>query len=371
MDYRLLGEGIMVNQRSYDKLAEVEAIIFDCDGTLIDSTESYYLADRIVACIILEKLYGLRCSLGKDMNDVLARLEMLGGFNNDWNKTSLITQAIIMKVDEPVERITDDITEIDDMNVYLGKCMVEVSSPGYVLDGLRWLSDKTSQAYGGLMWLRDFEELIDAEAEMLGRLMRVRELRSILGPLTRYGSGLLTTLYDEVYLGIDGVKERYGVEPRYVSWEGLLERERPLITEDVLARLSEGVPRGIAIATGRGRWETEKALGGLINYFNLEASIFAAEVPDRYEKPDPGLLVECSRRLGVERIMYVGNSLEDLILVENARRNGLNALFTGVLTNPYALEVFIRRGADAIIDDINLLPRLIEKEKEETFWKPF
>ena len=369
MDYRLLGEGIMVNQRSYDKLAEVEAIIFDCDGTLLDSTESYYLADRIAACIILEKLYGLRCSLGRDVNEVLARLEMLGGFNNDWNKTSLITQAIIMEVGEPVERITDDITEIDDMNVYLGKCMVEVSSPGYVLDGLRWLSDKTSQAYGGLMWLRDFEELIDAEAEMLGRLMRVRELRSILGPLTRYGSGLLTTLYDEVYLGIDGVKERYGVEPRYVSWEGLLEREKPLITEDVLERLSEGVPRGIAIATGRGRWETERGLGDLINYFNLEASIFAAEAPDRFEKPDPRILIECSRKLGAEKIMYVGNSLEDLILVENARRNGLNALFTGVLTNPYALEVFIRRGADAIIDNVNLLPRLMERE--EAFWKPF
>jgi phosphoglycolate phosphatase-like HAD superfamily hydrolase len=67
--------------------------------------------------------------------------------------------------------------------------------------------------------------------------------------------------------------------------------------------------------------------------------------------------------------MYVGNSLEDLLLVENARKNGLNAFFTGVLTNPYALEVFIRKGADAIIDNVNLLPRLMERE--EAFWKPF
>ena len=369
MDYKLLGEGVMVNQRSYDKLAEVEAIIFDCDGTLIDSTESYYLADRIVACIILEKLYGLKCSLGKDKNDVLERLELLGGFNNDWDKTSLITQAIIMKVDEPVERIADDIAEIDDVNAYLERCMVEVSSPGYILNGLMWISEKASQAYGSIMWLRDFEKLIDAEAERLGRLMRIRELRSLLGPLTRYGSGLLTTLYDEVYLGLAGVRKRYGVEPRYVSWEGLLERERPLIMEDVLEKLSEIVPRGIAIATGRGRWETEKSLKELLNYFNLEASIFAAEAPDRLEKPDPGILIECSKRLGTEKIMYVGNSLEDILLVENARGNGLDALFTGVLTNSYALEIFIRKGADAIIDDVNLLPRLIERE--EAFWKPF
>lgn len=369
MDYKLLGEGVMVNQRSYDKLAEVEAIIFDCDGTLIDSIESYYLADRIVACIILEKLYGLKCSLGKDVNDVFARLEMLGGFNNDWNKTSLIIQAVIMRIDEPLERVADDIAKIDDMDAYLERCMVEESSPDYVLDGLRWVSEEASRAYGSFMSLQDFEKLIDAEAERLGRLMRVRELRSILGPLTKYGSGLLTTLYDEVYLGLEGVRERYGVEPQYVSWKGLLDREKPLIMEDILERLSEIVPRGIAIATGRGRWETERGLGDLINYFNLEASIFVADLPNRYEKPNPWTLIECSKRLGAEKIMYVGNSLEDLLLVENARENGLDALFTGVLTNPYALEIFIRKGADAVIDDVNLLPRLIERE--EVFWKPF
>jgi phosphoglycolate phosphatase-like HAD superfamily hydrolase len=369
MSYKLLGEGVIVNQRSYDKLGEVEAIIFDCDGTLVDSTDSYYLADRIVACIILEKLYGLECSLGRDVNNILARVEMLGGFNNDWDKTSLITQAIILRADKMVERIADDITEMDDVGVYLERCMVEGSSPGYVLDGLRWVSEEASWVYGGFMSLRDFEEIIDVEAKRLDGLKWIRELRSLLGPLTRYGSGLLTTLYDEIYLGEERVRERYGVKPRYVSWEGLLSREKPLIMEDVLEKLGESVPKGIAIATGRGRWETEKSLGSLIEYFNLEASIFSADLPNRYEKPDPGILIECSRRLGAGKIMYVGNSLEDLLLVENARRNGLDAVFAGVLTNPYALEIFIRRGADAIIDDINLLPRLIERE--EVFWRPF
>jgi len=42
---------------------------------------------------------------------------------------------------------------------------------------------------------------------------------------------------------------------------------------------------------------------------------------------------------------------------------GLNALFTGVLTNPHALEIFIRKGSDAIVDNVNPLPRLIEREE--------
>lgn len=369
MDYKLLGEGVMINQRSYNKLREIEAMIFDCDGTLADSTESYYLADRMVASIILYELYGLECRLGEDVNDILARIEMLGGFNNDWNKTSLLIQAIILNVDKPLEKVAEEVIKIRNVERYLESCLIEESSPDYARNSLKWLSKKASLAYGKFMSLHDFEEIIDAEAEKMGRLRQIRELRSILGPLTSYGSGLLTTLYDEIYLGMNGVRERYGVKPRYASWRGLIDREKPLIEKDVLEKLSESVSKGLAIATGRGRWETEKTLNGLLEYFNLEASIFAADPPSRYEKPDPRILINCSRRLAAERIMYVGNSMEDLLLVENARENGLDAVFTGVLTNPYALEIFIQRGADAIIDEVNLLPRLLEHEK--AFWRPF
>ncbi|MEM1976510.1 MAG: hypothetical protein QXX29_01255 [Nitrososphaerota archaeon] len=368
MDYKLLGEGVMIHLKSYEKMREVEAIIFDCDGTLVDSTGSYYLADRMVACIILDKLYGLECRLGEDVNDVLARIEMLGGFNNDWNKTSLLIQAIILSADKPPQRISNDIGEIRNVESYFEGCLVEESSPECARSGLKYLLEKASQFYGKFMSLRDFEEIIDAEAEKMGRLKQIQELRSILGPLTGYGSGLLATLYDEVYLGEDGVKERYGARPRFVSWRGLIDREKPLIERNTLEELVESAPKGLAMATGRGRWETEKALNGLLEYFDLEASVFAAEPPSRYEKPDPRILIECSRKLGAERIMYVGNSMEDLLLVENAREGGLDAVFTGVLTNPYALEIFIRRGADAIIDEVNLLPRLLKQEK--AFWKP-
>lgn len=369
MEYRLLGEGVMAHRRSFEKLNEVEAIVFDCDGTIIDSTESYYLADRMAASIILSLLYGLDCSFGKDVNDLLARLEMLGGFNNDWYKTSLLVQATALKAADPPVKIADDLPRVSDVDEYLRRCLADRSAPEYVEAGLRWLSQEASKNYGRFLSLRDLEVVVDAEAERAGRLENLRSIRAALGPLDGYGSGLLATLYDELFLGEEGVKERYGASPRYVSWEGLLDRERPIIREEVLEELLEDVPKGLAIATGRGAWETRRALEGLLEYFNLEASVFSADLPGRFEKPNPEILIECSRRLGAERIMYVGNSLEDLLLVENARRKGLDAVFTGVLTNPYSLEIFVRRGADAIIEDVNLLPRLLEQE--ESFWKPF
>jgi len=55
-----------------------------------------------------------------------------------------------------------------------------------------------------------------------------------------------------------------------------------------------------------------------------------------------------------------------LIIALRYKHGGMQAVES---TNPYALEIFIRKRADAIIDDVSLLPRLIERE--EGFLKQF
>jgi len=368
LEYKLLGGGILVHQKSLNELGEAEAVIFDCDGTIIDSTKSYYLTDKVAACIILEKLYGLRIYLGRDLDDVLFRLDMLGGFNNDWHKTSLVIQALLLHSETSGKKVGVNLGPVDHVEEYIERCSVKESFPEDVKAGVAWLIKKISENYGRFMSLGDFEKLVDTEAEKIGKAEQIKDARKTLGPLTSYGSGLLTTLYDELFLGEEGIRRRYGVDPRYVSWGGMLDREELLISQETLRKLEEIVPKGLAIATGRGRWETEKSLKTLIKYFNLEASIFAADLPGEFEKPDARMLIECSKRLNARRVIYVGNSLEDLLLVKNAVKHGVKALFIGVLTNPYAFDHFIRDQADAIIDEVNLLPKVLERKN--SFWKP-
>ncbi len=368
MSYKLLGEGVMILEESFDAFRDVEAIVFDCDGTIIDSRSSYRLADKITACIILEKLCGIECRFGKDFDDAIMRLEMLGGFNNDWDKTSAIIQAIFLHLREPPREMRE-IGRIEDIEEYLERCLAEESSPEDVRAGIEWIRVRASERYGRYMALKDLEEVLDEEAERRGRLQRLNELREIIDPSAGYGSGLLPTLYDEIYLGEEGVRQRHGSTPRYVSWAGLLDREKVVITRETLETLLRIVPRGLALATGRGRWETEKVLGDLIEYFDLSSSIFSAEDPSSYEKPSPRILLECSKRLKAWSIAYVGDSFEDLLLVEKAVEEGLDAFFIGVLTNPYSMEIFMQNKADAIIEDVNSLPRVLKRE--EKLWSPF
>ena len=367
MSYKLLGEGVLVLRDSYDEFPEVDSIAFDCDGTLIDASNSYYLATRLTTCIILKELYGFECKLGRDFDKTVKFLEMLGGFNNDWNKAAVMMQAIFLHLDD-VKARKNKLEQIE-IESYLEQVSDQESSPQIIKDALAWMKKTISENLGKFVTREDLEKILDEEAEKRGRLNQLRELREKLGPITRYGEGMLTTLYDEIYLGEQGVKAKYGRKPRYVSWNGAIEREKVLISGDTLRELQQLIPKGLVIITGRGRWEVEKTLGRLIDYFNLDASIFVADQREEREKPDPLLLIECARRMKSEKILYVGDSAEDLIMVKSAVEKGLNALFAGVLTNENALGFFVEKKAEAIMEDVNDLPRLFKRE--EALWKPF
>ena len=367
MSYKLLGEGVLVLSNRLDELSKVESIIFDCDGTLIDVSKSYYLAIKLTALMILKEMYGIYLKLGSDVNELIDVLKMLGGFNNDWNTSSILIQAVLLNVDS-IEMIKEDLDEIR-IDEYLRNVVDGESFPKHVKSSIEWMKNMVSKYAGKYLKMEDVESILDEEARKRGKLEHLKRLRAMLGPLTAYGAGILTTLFDEIYLGEEGILKKYGSKPKYVSWRGAIENETFFIDEEILKELSETAPKGLAIVTGRGRWETEKALKQLVKYFDMDASIFVADAPENPEKPDPAGLIECAKRLQAEKVLYVGDSAEDLILVKKAAERGLDALFAGVLTNENSVNFFMENEADAIIEEINKLPRILKRQ--EALWRPF
>ena len=367
MSYKLLGEGLLIHSGRFNELPGIEAIVFDIDGTLVDVTRSYYFTIKLTTCILLDKLYGLRCKLGSDVDGVIKSLKMLGGFNNDWNTAATIIQAIFLHADHITKR--EQALGIIDIANYLTNIVEGESSPEYVKKSIEWLGETIQANFGKHLGIEDLESLMDQEAEKRGRIEALRELRNSLGPLTSYGSGLLTTLFEEVYLGEEGTRGKYGADPKYVRWQGAILNEELLIKEETLKELNELVPKGLAIVTGRGEWEAKKALEPLLHYFKLEPSVFIGDKVRGPEKPDPAGLIKCAKAMGAERVLYVGDSAEDLILVKRARERGLDAMFAGVLTNEHSFNFFIENGAEVIMEDVNDLPRALKRE--ESLWRPF
>jgi phosphoglycolate phosphatase-like HAD superfamily hydrolase len=131
---------------------------------------------------------------------------------------------------------------------------------------------------------------------------------------------------------------------------------------------------------------TEYSLGKtLMSYFHRGSSMFIGDADifpelreeyDRFRKPSPEALVRAAQRLSSKAMLYVGDSGEDVMMVQHGRQRGLKGfLFAGVYaTSPDPegqVKFFEREGADVITETVNLIPSalLLSSKKEEAAWK--
>ena len=163
---------------------------------------------------------------------------------------------------------------------------------------------------------------------------------------------------------IEQFQQRY----RGDNWDGFINEEPPLITEENLQRLnSDG--RIMGVVTGRPEEEAEWTLQNLDwkKYFPL---LVAKEKQGDRKKPHPFPLNHCLTMLGAagrdvtaSEAVYIGDSVDDM---EAARAANMWAI--GVVP-PYVNAdehepLLKKRGAHIVIDDPNDLPDLIENFSE-------
>jgi len=357
MRYIVVDGGVLALEERLNSLKEIEAIIFDCDGTLIDVSTSFPLAGKIITAIYLDQILGIECRIGVDYDEAFQLMKMLGGFNNVRNIVSIILQTIYVELGcpDPMKRGLEHI----DLNRYMGQVSWNGSSPKPLENAFKWLISSMIPFLGEYVSPEYVEALLDRRA---GFLQRLREFRELIGPISPYGSGIMTTLFSELYIGSGGIRKKHGVNPRFYYGPGLLENERLIIEPKVLEELRKLARKGLAILSGKGRWEAEKILSPILRYFDLEASIFTGDNSRReMDKPNPAGLLECCKRLGARRVLYVGDGGEDYFLAMRARENGIETYLAAVLTNKYSYTFFTRCPADVILENVNFLSKLFKQ----------
>ena len=86
-------EGIYINDSCIDVLNEIDAIIFDCDGVLIDVSKSYDLAINQTTRYVLENFAKIDDSI--DINfKIIDGFKSTGGFNDEVD----LTYAAILSI---------------------------------------------------------------------------------------------------------------------------------------------------------------------------------------------------------------------------------------------------------------------------------
>lgn|GEM_PF-82971 len=287
---------------------EVDGVVLDLDGVLVDVAGSYRRA--IVESVAT--VYGETI----DREDVQA-FKNAGGFNDDWAVTWAVALYVLAR------------------------------DAGYEAD-IAAFTDAIADRGGGLQ----SAEAVVADDLPPTAMDRVRD---------RWDTDRLRDVFQARYLGADLYRELEGPDPP-VEGPGYIWDEPVIAAEATLAALTDTYT--VAVLTGRPAAEAAIALDRV----GLALPDDRVVTRDDWTggKPDPDALVDLATRLELGSLAYVGDTLDDVETVANARRVDPDRTYFGVgvlsggLSGAAGRAAFDRVGADLVVDSINDLPPHLE-----------
>jgi phosphoglycolate phosphatase-like HAD superfamily hydrolase len=340
-----------------DSLRLTEAVIFDCDGVLIDSRDSYDRAIEVTVAYFLSSIFGLKLNLTFPTQQLVETLRGTGQYNNDIDAAAAILVSIAANLpsDGVARRLqsrseaVEGLQETVDSESFASRVssLLEVASQGF---------SPFVRAVKG-----EFPNSAPCVDGLLERLAYPG------GP----ASSPLSRVFDEYYYGPTLLKQLHGLAPVVGCKTGLIDSEKVLVLPETLRSSSSLLPKSrIGIVSGRSRLGTEYALGGLMKFFQDGPMVFLEDHDANINatlpipgKPSPESLLLAAEQAGTSRtILYVGDSAEDLMMTSNAKLIRPNLAFCGVIGAVYGARrasMLAERGADAILESVNDLPALL------------
>jgi len=83
-------------------------------------------------------------------------------------------------------------------------------------------------------------------------------------------------------------------------------------------------------------------------------------------KPDPFSVIQTIKGMKISNSIYVGDSMEDLLMAKKATEQGYKTTFCGIIGTSNIpqkkLELFEKNGALLVLESINLLPKALNLE---------
>lgn len=350
-------------------LREIDVVVFDCDGVLLDVRESYSRTVARVTGVIVEALTG--CTLPEGLFD--GRLnyayKRTGGFNNDWSLTYALVMRILAELPE------GQLKELDGIARESLKC----GNPSERLDFLKrnrvTSSIPVDKLYEKLLVFAEglgSDGVEGVDTKLLGKVgLNIRE--ALYVPF-KVGEGIIPTLFEETFSGATLFQRNHGIKAEFTDddW-GLIEEERVVVTAITLERFSEllggnrmGIASGSLFGTAR------HALGELIDLFSDEAQVWHDTVEEAQRvrgsvdlhKPNPYSLLRASEPFRpFKKVLYVGDSMADRLMVVNAGEPTymFAAVYGCVHDSEKARDDFLERGSDIVAPTVNDLPGILER----------
>ena len=317
-------KGVFISDSIIDSINSSNGIIFDCDGVLIDVTQSYDLAIIKTTKYVLENLFDIPNAL-EITSKIIDGFKATGGFNDEVDLTyaSIISLYTARKL------------KLDERD-FIFKVIENCDSSG-IISAEKYIQTKT----------------------------QINEVKDKLSYPGTHHENPLYKIFDQIFYGPTLYKKLFKIKSEF-NEPGLIENDSVILTPQLIFNLKEKYKSKIAIVSGRGKESVRFSLKNLLDEFDLEHSAFLEDEPREMAKPSPKSLARCINGMNCNTCLYVGDSMEDLIMAKKVTEDGLKTIFCGIIgtsKNPQKkLEIFEKNGAHLVIESINLLPKVLNLE---------
>ena len=326
--YAPLGPGVLARPAASALLRSIDAVVFDIDGVLVDVRNSYPVVIAETIRFVLGDLHGLvpifdGVALADDQVSLFKRA---GGFNSDWDIARAALRLFVWKMGG---RRRVPFRELLESSPTIGEFTASLSG-------------------GGLQEVRERLPLVPEQEKLCDE-------------------GLIQKVCEELYGGEDWCEVMFGYRPTLVTGRrGLFNEERSLID----AGLLKGRVKRFGVYSTRILAEALPALSrmglGDARETLIPDSALITETSG-YRKPDPNGLFAAGRALDSRLVVFAGDNVDDLQVVQKARimpDPPQQCLFAGILGGALgdrALEIFTAGEADFIATDVNSLLRFLQQ----------
>jgi len=304
------------------KTDEFDSIIFDCDGVLIDVTESYDVTINKTISYVLKEIADITVDTPLT-NEILLKFKSTGGFNDEIDITyaGILCFIAAKKLNKnPTELILDVLNNADDT---------------------------------GIAYIEDFLNKID---------VGIADIKSRLGYPSTDKNDLIHATFDQLFFGPELYSKIFQKKSKF-SEKGLIENDKVIVNSELIEALKKKFNDKIAIVTGRGFSAISSSLKEILNQFNVENSVFLEDELRDLAKPNPQSLIRAMKGLDSKNCLYVGDSMEDIILTQKTSELGFQATFCGIYGTSKLPEMkknmFAKKNALLVLESINSLPKAL------------
>ncbi|MBI5146261.1 MAG: HAD family hydrolase [Thaumarchaeota archaeon] len=323
MNYQKIGRNIIAKDIS--QIGDIDGIIFDCDGVLVDVSKSYDLAIRKTTQYVLKKFANIKSI--PITAEIISGFKSTGGFNDEVDVTyaSILSLAAAKKL------------RIDDTK-FIFRVIKNANSTG-------------------ITSVEKFLDTLDVD------LSDIRKKLDYPGKRT---TNPLYEIFDQIFYGPILYRKIFKKKSQFTE-KGLINNDKVILTKKLLSIFEKKFGSNLAMVSGRGKESVRYSLKELLSGFNLKSSLFLEDEPRKMAKPNPKSLLFSVSKLHARHCLYVGDSMEDLIMANKVAKMGKKITFCGIYgtskNHDSKIQFFKDTGAPVIIKSINLIPKALNLAK--------